>query len=168
MAALGDHADRLAPAEGRQKAPEDLGTLEERAERAEAMYRSLVEHLPAITYAEALDDATTLSISPQVEAVLGYTQQEWMENTLLWVELMHPDDRDRVVEACNTANRTGEPFRAEYRMIARNGRVVWVRDEAVLVRGSRGQPLCWQGVMLDVTTRKSAEETLTPRASDDA
>jgi PAS domain S-box-containing protein len=145
MADLEDHADRRPSAEDQRTAPDDLRTPEERAERAEAMYRSLVEHLPAITYAEALDDATTLSISPQVEAVLGYTQVEWMENTLLWVELMHPDDRDRVVESCNTANRTGQPFRAEYRMIARNGRVVWMSDQAVLVKGSRGSRSAGRG-----------------------
>jgi PAS domain S-box-containing protein len=160
---FGDRADPRGLAEDQQEAFEDLETLAERAERAEAMYRSLVERLPAITYAEALDDGRTLSISPQVEAVLGYTQEEWMENPLLWLELMHPDDRDRVVESCHTANQTREPFRTEYRMIARDGRVVWIRDEAALVKGSHGQPLCWQGVMLDITTQKRAEETLTPK-----
>jgi len=127
------------------------------AERAEAMYRSLVEQLPGITYTEALDDGRNLSISPQVESLLGYSQEAWMGNGLMWVDLLHPEDRERVVEACHVANRTQEPFRAEYRMIARDGTVVWVRDVAVVVRGSRGQPLCWQGVMLDVTAQRQAK-----------
>ena len=124
-----------------------------------------MEQLPAITYTEAPDDHRNLSISPQVEALLAYTQEEWMGNALLWVELLHPDDRDRVVEACDVANRTREPFRPEFRMIARDGRVVWVRDEAVVVSGSMGQPLCWQGVMLDITAQKQAEQALTLGAS---
>ena len=132
------------------------------AEEAEAKYRSMVEQLPAITYTEALDSGRVISVSPQVETLLGYTQDEWMSDASLWVDLLHPDDRDRVLEACELANRAREPYRAEYRMLARDGQVVWIRDEAVLVRGSRGQPLCWQGVMLDITSHKQAE---TSRAS---
>ena len=143
---------------GTPAGPDRLGSAA-RAERAEAMYRALVAQLPAITYAEALDDGRTLSISPQVETLLGYTQDEWMQDALLWVELMHPEDRDRVIESCEEANRKQEPWRAEYRMLTRDGRVVWIRDEAVLVRGSRGQPLCWQGVMMDITAEKGAETT---------
>jgi PAS domain S-box-containing protein len=131
-------------------------SLEDRVERAEAMYRSLVESLPGITYAEALDDGRTLSISPQIVNMLGYTEGEWMSDSLLWVQLMHPDDRDRVVESCRVANETGQPWRDEYRMIARGGRIVWVRDQAMLVQGSQGQPLCWQGIMWDVTAEKAA------------
>lgn len=131
-------------------------TLEERVERAEAMYRSLVQSLPGITYAEALDDSRTLSISPQIEDMLGYTEGAWMSDSLLWIKLMHPEDRDRVVESCRVANETGRPWRDEYRMIARDGRIVWIRDEAHLVSGSKGQPLCWQGIMWDITVEKTA------------
>src|SRR5262245_41911674 len=116
-----------------------------RAERAEAMYSSLVESLPGVTYSESLDDARTLSISPQIEALLGYTQDEWIENPRTWVDAMHPDDRDWVEASCASANESGAVWRAEYRMIARDGRVVWVRDIATIVRGKDGNPLCWQG-----------------------
>ena len=102
----------------------------------------------AITYTEELDDGKTLSISPEVEFVLGFTQAEWMADPVLWVKLMHPDDRDRVVEACNSANRARQMFRADYRMIARDGRVVRIHDEASVVFGPRGHALCWQGTML--------------------
>ncbi|HEY1331833.1 MAG TPA: PAS domain-containing protein [Actinomycetota bacterium] len=117
-----------------------------------------IEDQRFIPYTESLGDGRTISIGPQVESVLGFTQQEWMENALLWVDLMHPEDRDRVVEACEQANRTGRTFRSEYRMIARDGRVVWVRDEASLVMGSHGQPLCWQGVMIDVSSERAQEK----------
>jgi len=132
------------------------GSLEERVERAEAMYRSLVQSLPGVTYAEALDDGRTLSIGPQVVEMLGYTEDEWMSDSLLWTKVIHPDDRDWVVESCDRANETGEPWMGEYRMIAKDGRVVWIRDEASMVRGSQGQPLCWQGVMWDITAQRTA------------
>ena len=139
---------------------DDAGaSLEARAERAEAMYRSLVASLPAITYAEALDDGRTLSVSPNVQDLLGYTEDECMVDSLFWLQIIHPDDRDRVVESCRVANETGEPWEDEYRLFASDGRIVWVHDRATLVQGSSGQPLCWQGVMWDITPQKAAEES---------
>ncbi len=130
-----------------------------RAETSEAMYRSLIARLPAITYAEALDDGRTLSISPQIEALLGCSQEEWMADPLLWIDMIHPDDRARVISECEDANRLDRPFRSEYRMIARDGRVLWFRDEADVVRGSAGQRLCWQGVMFDITAERDAGQS---------
>src|SRR6185312_1989324 len=77
-----------------------------------------------------------------------------------WPTVLHPDDL-AIARAGNARhNETGEPFSLEYRMIAKDGRVVWVRDEAVMIRDDRGQPLYSQGVMLDITERKRAEEQL--------
>ena len=143
-------------------------TLEDalaRAERAEAQYRTLVEQLPAITYIEALDTGVVTAISPQVETILGYTQEEWMGDAEFWIDRIHPEDRDRVVEACVRANQTREPYRDEYRIYARDGRLVWIQDRAELVRGSQGQPLCWQGVMVDVT-RRYLQEPAASRSPD--
>jgi PAS domain S-box-containing protein len=128
-----------------------------RAETAEAKYRTLIDQLPAVTYSEALDTGKTISVSPQIETILGCTQEEWMADPLMWVKMLHPEDRDRVVEACAESNRTETPFRAEYRMIARDGRVLWFRDHADVVRGSAGQRLCWQGVMFDITALKGTD-----------
>ena len=136
----------------------DGDSLEARAERAEAMYQSLVASLPAITYAESLDDGRTLSVSPNVVDMLGYTEREWMGDSLFWMKIIHPDDRDRVVDSCRLANESGRPWDSEYRLYARDGRIVWVRDRATLVQGSMGQPLCWQGVMWDITAEKAASE----------
>ena len=129
-----------------------------RAEQAEAKYRSLIEMLPAITYTEDLDSGQTFAISPQIETVLGYSQEEWMGDASLCIDRIHPDDRERVVAACELANIAGEPYSADYRMIARDGRIVWIRDEAMLVRGSNGQPLCWQGVMREIVPQSQADE----------
>jgi PAS domain S-box-containing protein len=125
-----------------------------RAEQAEAMDRSRVEPVSEITYTEDFESGRTFAVGPQVKAILGYTPEEWMGEANLCNDCVHPDDRDRVVAACDLANRTGEPYCVEYRMVARDGSIVWIRDEAVLVRGSNGQPLCWQGVMLDITAQK--------------
>ena len=121
-----------------------------RAEHAEAKVRSPVDLIPAITYTEDVESGRTFAVSPQIETMLGYTPEEWMGDASLCIDRIHADDRARVVAACDLANQAGEPYRAEYRMIARDGRIVWVRDEAVLVRGSNGQPLCWQGVIHEI------------------
>jgi PAS domain S-box-containing protein len=123
-----------------------------RAGEAEAKYRSLVEMVPVITYTEALDSGQMFAISPQIETILGYTQEHWMGDASLWITCIHPDDQERVVAACELANRDRQPYAEEYRMFTRDGRIVWIRDEAALVLGSNGQPLCWQGVMRDITS----------------
>jgi PAS domain S-box-containing protein len=103
--------------------------------------------LPAITYVEEVASGRTYAVSPEIETVLGYAQEEWMGDANLWIDRIYPDDRDRVVAACERANQMGEGYHEEYRMVARDGHLVWIRDEAVLVRDSEGRPLCWEGVM---------------------
>lgn len=128
---------------------------------AEAKYRTLVEQMPAITYIDAVDETSSaLYFSPHIETLLGYPVNEWLADPGLWPEVLHPDDRERVLAEHNRTNTTGEPFEIEYRMLTRQGKVVWVRDRAVLVRDSTGQPQYWQGVLLDITERKQIEETL--------
>jgi PAS domain S-box-containing protein len=128
---------------------------------AETRYRTLVEQITAVTYIDAVDQASSaIFMSPQVEALTGYTPEEWKADPELWIRLIHPKDRARVLAENIRTNETGDPFKAEYRIIARDGRIVWVRDEAMMFKDEAGQPQCWQGVMLDITERKRAEETL--------
>ena len=141
-----------------------------RADEAEAMYRSLVELMPAITYCEALDSRRTFSISPQIEPILGFTPEEWLGEAARWENCLHPDDRERVIASCAQANEDRVTWSEDYRVIARDGRTVWIHDEAVLVRGSNGQPLCWQGVMVDVSAQRrasneAADAVTTPETS---
>ena len=132
---------------------------EELLKEAENRLRTLVEHVPAITYTgEVGGDHAMVYVSPQIEKVLGYSPREVMADPDLWTKMLHPHDRERVLDAERHSNETGDPFAVEYRIFARNGRVVWLRDEAVLVRDEEGEPLHWQGFMLDVTERKRAEE----------
>ena len=135
---------------------------EERRNEVETRYRALVEHLPAIAYTESVGDrqAGIVFVGPQVREILGVDPEEWFGPTETWVAQIHPDDRDRVREENRIADETLESFQTEYRMIARDGRTVWFRDESNLVRDDEGAPMYWQGVMLDITERVSAEEQL--------
>jgi PAS domain S-box-containing protein len=139
---------------------------EERLRGAEARYRTLIEQIPAVTYTqettgpESIESKPTMYASPQIEAQTGYPPQAFAEDPGLWVRLLHPDDRERVMAEDERTDRTGEPFRVEYRQLTRGGRVVWVRDEAVLVRDEEGRPSVWQGVQFDITERKRAEEEI--------
>jgi signal transduction histidine kinase len=73
---------------------------------------------------------------------------------------IHPEDHDRWKVEVEKCEQTGEPFRLEYRILGRDGRVVWVHDESVQLRDESGKPMFWQGVMFDITERKQAEEQL--------
>jgi diguanylate cyclase (GGDEF)-like protein/PAS domain S-box-containing protein len=125
----------------------------------EEQYRSMVEHGPAVTYIDGPDEtASTLFISPQVEELLGYTPEEWTSDPDLWPRLLHPDDQARAISENERHNETGEPFRLEYRMFHKDGHVVWVHDEATIVRDERGMPRFSHGVMMDISERKQAED----------
>jgi PAS domain S-box-containing protein len=137
-----------------------LGAAVERR-RVEERYRTLVERLPLVTYIDALDDASSnIYTSPQIEAMLGYTVEEWQSDPELFVKLLHPDDRQRVLAEVARTNEAGEPFVCEYRLLARDGRIVWLRDEAVTVYDEDGLRAQAQGCLLDITDRKLAEEQL--------
>ena len=124
-------------------------------------YRELVEGIPAILYVDRPDEfSTNFYTSPQAEALLGYTSQEWGTDQDLWLRIIHPDDVDAVRAENDRSNVDGEPFHAEYRVIATDGRIVWIRDDALLVRDEHGEPKYWRGIMLDVTAEKEAEEKL--------
>ncbi|HEX5950107.1 MAG TPA: PAS domain-containing protein [Actinomycetota bacterium] len=134
---------------------------EEQLEEARERYRALVENLPAVVYLVAPDDdRRTLWVSPQVEHALGYAREEWLDQPDIWMELLHPDDREPALAALDAHNETGEPWSREYRLIASDGRAVWFRDVATLVRDPDGRPRYWQGVQLDITELKGAEAEL--------
>jgi diguanylate cyclase (GGDEF)-like protein/PAS domain S-box-containing protein len=159
--ALDTVAGAMDAALQRLRREEDVRLHEER-------YRSMVENGPAITYIDGVDDtASTLYISPQVERILGYSPQEWRNDAELWPRILHPDDRTRALAENERHNETGEPFQLEYRMIAKDGGVVWVHDEATIVRDERGVPRYSHGVMVDISDRKGAEEQVVFRAYHD-
>ncbi|HSD49513.1 MAG TPA: PAS domain-containing protein [Actinomycetota bacterium] len=136
---------------------------EESARETEARYRALVEQVPAVTYTrDTMGDQGSVSapyVSPQIEHLLGYPAEDWSSDADLWREAIHPDDRDRVLADWEAAVRTRGVFRSEYRVLARDGHPVWIRDESVPVTRV-GSSRRYQGVMYDITERKHAEEQL--------
>src|SRR5215210_238747 len=153
MFALWRHRELLARFQG--------SSTEAQLLAAEAKYKTLVEQLPLVTYIDALtESATSLYASPQVESLLGYSVDEWLSDPEFFPKLLHPDDRDRVLALVAHCNETAEPFVAEYRLIARDGRTVWVQDESLVVQDADGRKLFTQGYLLDITARKESEQRL--------
>ena len=127
---------------------------------AEARYRTLVERLPAITYiAELGAGGPWHYVSPQIETMLGFSPAEWLSDPMNWMNHIHPDDREVALAAEKLFQETHELFQSEYRMCARDGRLLWFRDEGVLLQ-TDGQGLLMQGVMYDITERKRLEDQL--------
>jgi PAS domain S-box-containing protein len=135
-----------------------VARLVRQQQEAETRYRTLVEQTPAITYVqeplESSNPKAVTYVSPQYETILGYPPESKIIDEEHWNRIVHPEDRERVLAEEARTDQTGEPFNVEYRVIAGDGRVVWVRDEATLVRDEEGQPLYWLGVQYDVTEQK--------------
>ena len=135
--------------------------VESEAREIERRYRTLVEQLPLVVYVDALDEGSSnIFTSGGIEPLLGYTVEEWRDEPDLFVRTLHPDDRDRVLAAHTRTHRTHEPLSLEYRLIARNGAVVWVRDDGVVVLGDDNEPLYLQGYVLDITPERELQEQL--------
>jgi len=127
---------------------------------AESRYRTLVERLPAITYVAELGAGGPWHyVSPQIESMLGFPPAEWLSNPMNWMDHIHPEDRHIALAAEERFQETHELFQAEYRMFARDGRVLWFRDEGVMM-GDPPQTLLMQGVLYDITERKRLEDQL--------
>jgi PAS domain S-box-containing protein len=149
---------------------EDLTTEKRSGEdlrASESRYRALVERVPAVVYEMDPDDERrTLYVSPHVEQVLGYSRAEWLDQPDIWIELLHPDDREVVLAAHDRHSESGEPWDLDYRLIASDGRVVWVHDRATLIRGRAGSAPAWHGVMIDITAEHDAKEMLLLQTED--
>ena len=119
-------------------------------------FRELIERLPLVVYIDRLDERSSpLYVSPEIERLLGYTREEWLADPDLFSKSLHPEDHERVMAAILERNRTNAPIGyADYRLIARDGRVVWVRDDEVIVGGENGAEPVSQGYMQDVTSRR--------------
>lgn len=127
---------------------------------AEARFRALVEQMPAITYTAALDDiSSALYISPQI-AMLGFSPEEWVSDPQHFVKQLHPDDVPRVLAEMEEMRTSGKPLQSEYRIFTREGKMLWVSDQANLIYDHAGRPVCSQGIMFDITQRKEVEEAL--------
>jgi diguanylate cyclase (GGDEF)-like protein/PAS domain S-box-containing protein len=138
---------------------DDLHRVDGELKELNARYRALVEQIPAIVYVDLADESmVTTYVSPQIEALLGFTQQEYIDDPDLWTKQLHPDDREQALDTYLRGRESGEPFTFEYRLLSANGTPVWFRDSAVVIHDENGHPAFIEGVMLDITDRKNAEE----------
>lgn len=141
---------------------------EEATRQAETRYRTLVEQLPLAVYIDRVDDeSSNVYTSPQIELMLGYPAAQWVSDPSLFVKTLHPDDRESVLAAHAATYANGEPHCLDYRLIARDGRIVWVHDEARMISDPAGDETVLQGYLLDVTARREAEELLRHQALHD-
>jgi PAS domain S-box-containing protein len=143
--------------DGRADVPDTTGS----AFLDEATLRALIEHVPVTVYIDRLDETgSNVYTSPQLESELGYTAQEWVSDKELYAKVLHPEDRERILAEYRRTRDTDEPFRAEYRMIARDGTVHWFHDEAAVIRDETGRPAYFHGFLLDITEQKQLAEAL--------
>jgi PAS domain S-box-containing protein len=127
----------------------------------EARYRVLLDQIPAVVFMAYLDEGIGEAyVSPQIEASLGFSQEEWLEDPVRWYRQIHPDDKDRWSNEAAGMFLSGKALRSSYRVLARDGRVVWFHCEARLVRREDGQPWFIHGVGFDITELKRVQEAL--------
>jgi PAS domain S-box-containing protein len=127
----------------------------------EAKYRALVEQIPAVVFMAYLDKGIGEAyVSPQIETALGFSQSEWLEDPVRWYQQIHPDDKMRWSEEAAEMFLSGKPLRSAYRVIARDGRVLWFQCEAKMIRREDGRPWFIHGVGFDITERKGLEEAI--------
>jgi two-component system, OmpR family, sensor histidine kinase VicK len=136
-------------------------------EEAEARYRALVEQMQAVLYIDlAGEEMNSIYVSPQIEAILGVTPDEYLADPAMWERMLHPEDRERTVHGyfdyLHRVSDGSGPMSEddEYRMIRPDGRVVWIYDQATALRDEDGAPSLIQGVMFDIIDRKEAEHSI--------
>jgi PAS domain S-box-containing protein len=139
----------------------ELRETQEALRAVEKRSRLLIEHLPGVVYTSELGEhGRWRYVSPFIETLLGYTAEEWKADPGLWSSLLHPEDRERVVAYDEQAFRVGDTYTAEYRLITRDGRTVWVRDLGGIAADEQGEPHLVHGFLFDVTERKQTEDAL--------
>jgi PAS domain S-box-containing protein len=124
-------------------------------------YRILVDQIPAVVFMAYLDRGIGEAyVSPQIEAMLGFTQEEWLNDPVRWYQHIHPKDKSRWNVEAAQMFLLGKPLKSVYRVIARDGRVIWFQCEAKMVRSEDGRPWFIHGAAFDITELKQTEEAL--------
>ncbi len=139
----------------------DVKTETDVAPYLEARYRILVEQIPAVVFLAFIEKGMSEAyVSPQIERILGFTQEEWLNDPVRWYHQIHPDDKERwSIEAAQMV-LSGRPLRSLFRVLARDGHIVWLQCEAQMVRREDGRPWFIHGVAFDITELKQAEQSL--------
>jgi PAS domain S-box-containing protein len=127
---------------------------------SEAHHRRVLDSLPVIVYrAEPVHPYESIYVSAAIES-LGYTHEEWLARPDMWSSRLHPDDRVRVQREARECYERAESMNCQYRMLAKDGSVRWFHDRGDFVPDERGERCIWQGIMLDITAQREAEDAL--------
>jgi PAS domain S-box-containing protein len=138
----------------RQRAEEALRVSEEN-------YRLVSENIPVVVYSALPDEhSTNLFVSGRAQELTGYTREQFLQDSEMWPQLVHPRDRQHVWEAIEESRRGKTDLDVEYRITTRDGTLKWLRDRATPMLGEDGEILRLNGFMEDITERKLAEEAL--------
>jgi PAS domain S-box-containing protein len=145
----------------------DTGAEHAQAPDIEARYRTLVEQVPAVIFMIFLDRGISEAyVSPHIEAALGFSQAEWLDDPIRWYRQIHPADKERWNLETAQMVLSGEPLRSVYRIISRAGQVVWFHCEVKMVRTEQGRPWFVHGIAFDISELKKAEEELQKARAD--
>jgi diguanylate cyclase (GGDEF)-like protein/PAS domain S-box-containing protein len=134
--------------------------VDRKLREAEQRYRTLVEQVPAVVYIQEIGSPdSAIYMSPQIETLTGYSPEDCKDPDLRW-GMVHPDDREWLQAEDERTGEPGEVFATEYRVVHRDGRIKWVRNESVMIEDEMSGTRYWQGLMLDITERKALEQQL--------
>ncbi|MBL8080326.1 MAG: PAS domain S-box protein [Anaerolineales bacterium] len=159
--AIRDHHGRILFYEGTVEDITLRKEMEIKRNEAEVLYRSLVEQTSIVVYRLSPDtSASCLYISPQIEVMLGYSPEEWLQEPAFWKKIVHPHDLPGVLADVEHYMEKKGKSAIEYRIQDKSGNWHWVLDETVVVKGETGNVQFVQGVFLDITERKQAENSL--------
>ncbi|MFN7964855.1 MAG: PAS domain S-box protein [Acidobacteriota bacterium] len=122
--------------------------------------RNLIDRLDVIVWEADPHSFNFSFVNRAAERVLGYPVVQWLRSPTFWQSRLHPDDRERVLSYCREEMRRGRDHELEYRVVAADGRVVWLRDLIQVIKNSEGHPIGMVGVMLDITDQRNAETKL--------
>jgi PAS domain S-box-containing protein len=162
----GNYLNRLPPAINNAVAQNQLVRKQAALRAAEYRFRVLVEQLPAAVYTSDHDEFSSAQyISPQIKEISGFSAEEWLADPKFWLERLHPDDLELVLKTIKSTYESLSDFNMEYRIIHRDGSIVWVRDVAKSIVDDQGIPQYWQGILFNITSEVEAQATL--RASEE-
>lgn len=157
----GDYLHRLPAALTNAVAQNQLAREQAALRAAEHRFRILVEQLPAAVYTDIHDKySSALYISPQIEEISGYSPSEWLADPKFWLNRIHPDDLESVLGEIKATYESLNDFNMDYRIIHRDGKVVWLRDYAKIILDEEGQPKYWQGILFDISQEVEAQKAL--------
>lgn len=138
-------------------------TADDKIAADDGTFRAFIENLPVMFYAVSpVAPHTPIYISPTF-AEFGYPIEDWLTDPGIWDRVIHDDDRDDILHKTREAMQKGESIDFEYRVVCKDGRVVWIRDRSCFIKDKAGDALCWQGVILDITDRKLVVDELQKR-----